>query len=90
MSDQTCYRCGQPVPEGQTECDNCARGMPPGMAQMGEMLAGLKFVEIDWDKIRSLPEAERTEAIITIVSTAIPAVVRNSPQYFKILKYIKT
>jgi hypothetical protein len=58
--------------------------MPPGMAQMGEMLAGIKFVEIDYEKVNTIDDLK------LIVSTAIPMVVRNSPQYFKILKFIKT
>jgi len=89
----TCYKCNRPIPDGETECESCARGIPPEMAaMMGAMksMPKLQFVEIDWEKIRALPLEERINAMSDILESAIPAVLRNTPQYFRILKYIKT
>lgn len=96
MSDEPkgrCYKCQGPVEEGQVECEMCARGIPPEMRQQAEQfmrgIASIKFAEIDWEKIKSMPVDERINALMEIMGCAIPGVVVNSPQYFQIFKYLK-
>ena len=82
------------MPDGESECapgmcqsSEGGTGGPQDLQQIAhEMLrraSNMKLVEIDWSKVNTFEELKE------IVSCAIPCVVRNSPQYFRILKYLK-
>jgi len=52
-------------------------------------MLGVEFCPIDWDKIAAMPDAEKLDAMLKILKTAIPGVQRGSPQYFAIMPLLK-
>ena len=82
----TCWKCGQSVASGQTECEYGCGKTPPPEPLLPETLEAFEenYCEIDWDSVKSLADLIKVLSVLHEGEGGF----LDSPYYFALKKFL--
>lgn len=77
----SCWRCGKPTPEGQTECEEHQFNG----GNSNELPPNVQRVFIDWTKVKTVEDLRRIVGVLQLQLW----VVKGSPAHYMLKDYTK-